>query len=475
MEWWENRGCKIPLAAIDKFWTKLDFSTEELNQDECNIQAEMDNLTQQLHTQPPLVVKSMLSKMKAVLNPSMTDHQPPEVQQDTRGRPTTKVKQQKNKDKQPESQSNDYTQKPNVRRSRSKKTKEEKNTLPIIDKDFPRLAGHRYKNVIERFKDWLPSSYQRYIMHIEDAQPDGNCGFRSIAMGLGYDQKEWKWVRQELLDEMFINRMRWGHILESLDKGCYDNVYRSINWLNVEPAPMACWMWLPYTGLLVAQKFGVIVQHLSNGVCQTYFPMFDGPQEIQGINGESTDELIKRYIELYWEMVRLKITKTNEEWVNKLANALPGDRWRTYLSDLKKIYLDVNLSLFIEKIKEREHELQKISNAEAADEAKLKSEAIVQEVEEQVKEISAIKVEKKAETIQTLNCVRIPDSCTEASTNDNASAPTVCDGGSRYLLVTMRVNWNVLPPPPTTMLLRQQPRGRTPSVRIGSSCCGTGY
>ncbi|XP_021986754.1 uncharacterized protein LOC110883259 [Helianthus annuus] len=278
MEWWENTGCKIPLAATDKFWTKLDFSTEELNQDDCNIQAEMDNLTQQLHTQPPLVVKSMLSKMKAVLNPSMTDHQLPEVQQDTRGRPTTKVKQQKNKDKQPKSQRNDYTQKPNVRRRRSKKTKEEKNTLPIIDKDFPRLAGHRYKNVIERFKDWLPSSYRRYITHIEDAQPNGNCGFRSIAMGLGYDQKEWKWVRQELLDEMFINRMRWGHILESLDKGCYDNVYRSINWLNVEPAPIACWMWLPYTGLLVVQKFGVIVQHLSNGVCQTYFPMFDGPQ-----------------------------------------------------------------------------------------------------------------------------------------------------------------------------------------------------
>ncbi|XP_035838092.1 uncharacterized protein LOC118485761 [Helianthus annuus] len=97
-------------------------------------------------------------------------------------------------------------------------------------------------------------------------------------MGLGYDQKQWKWVRQELLDEMFINKKRWGHILESLDKGCYENVYRSINWLNVEPARMVCWMWLPYTRLLVAQKFGVIVQHLSNGVCQTYFPMFDGPR-----------------------------------------------------------------------------------------------------------------------------------------------------------------------------------------------------
>ncbi|KAJ0453460.1 hypothetical protein HanIR_Chr15g0729591 [Helianthus annuus] len=41
----------------------------------------MDRLTQQLQTQPPLVLKSMLSKMKAVLNPSMTDHQPPEVHQ----------------------------------------------------------------------------------------------------------------------------------------------------------------------------------------------------------------------------------------------------------------------------------------------------------------------------------------------------------------------------------------------------------
>ena len=126
-----------------------------------------------------------------------------------------------------------------------------------------------------------------------------------------------------------------------------------------------------------------------------------------GIDGESIEELIKRYIELYWEMVRLKITKTNEEWVNKLENALPGDEWRTYLSDWKKRYLEVTLSMFIEKIKERELELQKNSNVEI-DEAKFKSEENVREEEEQVKEISAIKVEKKAEsekmTEKCLNC-----------------------------------------------------------------------
>ncbi|KAJ0668475.1 hypothetical protein HanPI659440_Chr17g0689791 [Helianthus annuus] len=73
-----------------------------------------------------------------------------------------------------------------------------------------------------------------------------------------------------------------------------------------------------------------------------------------GIKGESIEELIKRYVKLYLEMERLKITKTNEEWVDKLANVLPGDMWRTYLLDLKKIYLNLNLSLFIEKIEERE-------------------------------------------------------------------------------------------------------------------------
>ncbi|KAM0058586.1 putative transcription factor interactor and regulator CCHC(Zn) family [Helianthus debilis subsp. tardiflorus] len=100
-------------------------------------------------------------------------------------------------------------------------------------------------------------------------------------------------------------------------------------------------------------------------------------------------------------MKGLKITKKNEEWVNKLENALPSDEWKTYLKDLRKIYLGASLNEFIEKIKERDLEIQKISKAEAADDAKLKSEEIGQDVEEQVKEISAIKVEKKTEDVKT--------------------------------------------------------------------------
>ncbi|KAJ0546491.1 hypothetical protein HanIR_Chr08g0361611 [Helianthus annuus] len=107
-------------------------------------------------------------------------------------------------------------------------------------------------------------------------------------------------------------------------------------------------------------------------------------------------------------MGRLKITKTNEELKDKLANTLPYDEWSTYLMMLKNNsnYEFLNLSAFVEKIQAQELEFQKIrklksdsreKNKAATVEVKFKSKEIVQEVEEQIKEISAIKVEKNAE------------------------------------------------------------------------------
>ena len=45
------------------------------------------------------------------------------------------------------------------------------------------------------------------------------------------------------------------------------------------------------------------------------------------ISGESTKELIERYCHLVVEMKRLDIDKTDEEWVDKLADALPQEEW----------------------------------------------------------------------------------------------------------------------------------------------------
>ncbi|KAM0035512.1 hypothetical protein Hdeb2414_s0015g00447271 [Helianthus debilis subsp. tardiflorus] len=93
-----------------------------------------------------------------------------------------------------------------------------------------------------------------------------------------------------------------------------------------------------------------------------------------GIKGEATKQLIERYCHLVVEMKRLGITKTDEEWVDKLADALPYDEWGTYLLVLKNNleYVGFNLSTFIEKIESHELKLTKIR--------KMKSSSVQQDV-----------------------------------------------------------------------------------------------
>ena len=81
-----------------------------------------------------------------------------------------------------------------------------------------------------------------------------------------------------------------------------------------------------------------------------------------GMKGETTKQLIERYCHLVVEMKRLQITKTDEEWIDKLSDTLPYDEWGTYLMMLKNNsdFVNLNLSAFIEKIEAHELELLKI-------------------------------------------------------------------------------------------------------------------
>ncbi|XP_022024416.1 uncharacterized protein LOC110924731 [Helianthus annuus] len=87
-----------------------------------------------------------------------------------------------------------------------------------------------------------------------------------------------------------------------------------------------------------------------------------------GMKGETTKQLIECYCHLVVEMKRLEITKTNEEWINKLSDALPYDEWGTYLMMLKNNsdFVNLNLSSFIEKIEAHELEMLKIKKMNSA-------------------------------------------------------------------------------------------------------------
>ncbi|KAJ0481751.1 hypothetical protein HanRHA438_Chr13g0604601 [Helianthus annuus] len=62
-------------------------------------------------------------------------------------------------------------------------------------------------------------------------------------------------------------------------------------------------------------------------------------------------------------MSMLSITKDREEWVDKLADALPQKEWGTYLMILKNtgVYDGLTISQFIEKIESQDLEQQKIA------------------------------------------------------------------------------------------------------------------
>ena len=62
------------------------------------------------------------------------------------------------------------------------------------------------------------------------------------------------------------------------------------------------------------------------------------------------------------------VEKTDEEWIDKLCDALPYDEWGTYLMMLKNSsdFVNLNLSAFIEKIEAHELELLKIKKMNSA-------------------------------------------------------------------------------------------------------------
>ncbi|KAJ0545621.1 putative transcription factor interactor and regulator CCHC(Zn) family [Helianthus annuus] len=79
--------------------------------------------------------------------------------------------------------------------------------------------------------------------------------------------------------------------------------------------------------------------------------------------GETTKVLIERYCHLVRSMTQLDIKKDREEWVEKLADALPQKEWGTYLMILKNTgeYDGLTIAQLIEKLEGQDLEQQKIA------------------------------------------------------------------------------------------------------------------
>ncbi|KAD5802644.1 hypothetical protein E3N88_14004 [Mikania micrantha] len=216
------------------------------------------------------------------------------VQKDTHGRPTLKAQKQKEQDVvkdtlasqestfEPSRHSlftavNEKSQKPVFRRSRStsvSKAMPPSDSLSQNEHRFPRNMKPEGLNNVYRFGRHILPLFQPYVINIQDIEPDGNCGFRSVAVGLGFDKSHWAFIRQQLLHELDFNADMYRYVFNSYDPGSYDVLRNTINWQHIAPTPAEHWMFIPHTGLVIAQRFGVIVHLFSSRGPQTIFPLW---------------------------------------------------------------------------------------------------------------------------------------------------------------------------------------------------------
>ena len=113
-------------------------------------------------------------------------------------------------------------------------------------------------------------------MHVQDVKPDGNCGFRAIAVCLGLHEDAWATIRYNLIEELHTFRTQYVAIFDSDDQ--WTRVYNSLNFFALNRgAPIEHWMTMPNIGLLIASKFNVILHVLSAAQSFTYLPLRSAP------------------------------------------------------------------------------------------------------------------------------------------------------------------------------------------------------
>ncbi|KAG4139479.1 hypothetical protein ERO13_D07G195440v2, partial [Gossypium hirsutum] len=271
----------ILLDSIDVFWRKLDLSPSTFVENEdicCNGELEMfkENFTKQ---------------SKAGKKPSKTLIKEPTIQKNTRGRPTLKKQQQKRVDSISQSPS---------RRSHSTTSKSVGLDLVELNKEPARHSSYVIKipdlnkEPSEQVLDFIdlnqmpescdthplmreiPDMFHPYITHVQDVRGDGNCRFRAISICLGYGKDQWLYVRHQLLDELLNSYDVYARVFtDGIDE------LRNSLCFSQSPAPAEHWMVKPMTGVLIANRFGVILNYLTKRGDITFFPLWRGSGHFQ--------------------------------------------------------------------------------------------------------------------------------------------------------------------------------------------------
>ncbi|KAF9598884.1 hypothetical protein IFM89_032738 [Coptis chinensis] len=131
-----------------------------------------------------------------------------------------------------------------------------------FDKDMGDCSFYHYL-------DYFPDVLQPLILDIEDPKGDGNCGFRALAMVLGYGEEGWVQVRVNLISELHASKEEYIRMLG------HENVTRyEGSLLHFKgDAPEEKWMLLPEHGYLANQSIALRLLCISQWHVVTLFSL----------------------------------------------------------------------------------------------------------------------------------------------------------------------------------------------------------
>ncbi|XP_023731024.1 uncharacterized protein LOC111878748 [Lactuca sativa] len=123
----------------------------------------------------------------------------------------------------------------------------------------------------------FPNEFHQYVINIDDALGDGNCGYRAIALSLGYNQDNWRQIRTDLYNRLLAH----SEMYKMINENDFNSLSRSLNFFRSGFASTPYWLIMSDVNFLIANKYGVIVHFLDkkygSSIC---FPLWQGPQDI---------------------------------------------------------------------------------------------------------------------------------------------------------------------------------------------------
>ncbi|GJR48018.1 putative ribonuclease H-like domain-containing protein [Tanacetum coccineum] len=317
---YDIQGQSIPIERVDIFWRTLYVPWPVTPEDDLNCQNGVQNFQNALSKVTTFVKKNWLTKLRGIHEPESVSILEPVVHKNTRGRPSTKDKKKQTnqfvtQNADPHRQQTSQFVPPVAdpsRRSYSKPTK-----VPDLNQEPARHSSYvRQMTQSNNLIDYIPEIFRPHILRINNVEGDGNCGFRSVAVGIDLRENMWPAIRQNLLQALDNYEMLFTEMW--LSDG-FQRIRHTVDHFGLGIAPRDKWMCMPDTGLVIASLYNQPVIFISPEQSNMCFPLWHGPDRPQpkrpiviALVGEQSDAVRKEFeAQCNRELLQGKATKAS--------------------------------------------------------------------------------------------------------------------------------------------------------------------